>query len=101
MSIRHLQRRRRVLRNAICRQIRRKIRENTRLTGGLQLCLLSAAVPLDFPVIGCRRKIIGAGVSILKGLCAEVVSEDREKPYQLPVALIPTDVLMEILEHMP
>lgn len=100
MSLRTIQRRHERLRNAICRNIEHAVNHKAVLNGSLLYCQLSNPVPLDIPVLTSRRKVIGVGDSYHKGLCANVVSVDRNEPYQIPIALIPTDVLLRIYEHL-
>lgn len=100
MSYKSILRRQERLRRAICRQIRKAVRAESRITGGPQRAILRRAVPLDHPELTSNRQVIAVGISSLKRLSAEIHNKLEDRNYILPVEFIPTDVLVKILEKI-
>lgn len=100
MNYKSIIRRHERLRRAICHQIRKAIKAESRISGGPQRTVLRRAVPLDHPALTSNRQVIAVGISSLGGLSAEVHNNLENRNFILHVEFIPTDVLIKILTKL-
>lgn len=100
MNYKSIIRRHERLRRAICRQIRKAVKAESRISGGPQRTVLRRAVPLDHPALTSNRQVIAVGISSPRGLSAEVHNNLENRNYVLPMEIIPTDVLIKILAKL-